>query len=119
MSGRPPSQESRNKFTRFMRWYFTRANRAEEFERLPTNHTFPDAELIEITDRDVRDFMNVMAFGTTTPSNDARPTMRADYLLGFKSAISLFMPRQDTNWDPVNRAGNPTKSNAPSLFVYI
>jgi hypothetical protein len=102
-----------------MRWYFTRANRAEEFERLPTNHTFPDAELIEITDRDVRDFMNVMAFGTTTPSNDARPTMRADYLLGFKSAISLFMPRQDTNWDPVNRAGNPTKSNAPSLFVYI
>ena len=75
MSGRPPSQESRNKFTRFMRWYFTRANRAEEFERLPTNHTFPDAELIEITDRDVRDFMNVMAFGTTTPSNDARPTM--------------------------------------------
>ena len=100
-----------------MEWKYRQEGREDEFNSLPVRHTFPQAELITHSDNDVRNYLSFVAYGTDTPDPDAVAISRADTLLAHKSAISVFMPRQGMEWDPVTQQGNPTFSTAVRDFI--
>ena len=94
-----------------MQFLYEQNDRRAEFENLPQDHIFPTAELLQITDVDVANFLTRMAFGSVNPAPGTRALVRHGTLQGYKTAISTFMPRE-APWDTISQRGNPALSRA-------
>lgn len=80
--------------------------------------TFTDTELLQITPADIVRFLCFKAYGKIEPDENDKPTQaRSNTLLYYKKAISMFMPRQKINWDPVEKRGNPTRSEEVNSLI--
>lgn len=86
----------------------------------PKDHVFEENELLPITPSDICRWMNVKAFGTADPDDNAPLVGSSWSSLGFmKKSISFFLPR-NAPWDPVEGRGNPTKSEeVKSLLLRV
>ncbi len=75
------------------------------------NYEFTPERLLQLTDEDVARFFCHKAYGKAEPAKDDRPTKTRSSTLAYaKKAISYFMPRRASSWDPITGIGNPTKS---------
>lgn len=83
-----------------------------------SDREFTMAELLRITPDDLCRWMNEQAYGDSVPNDAMRPVHRRSSTLEFsKKAISSFMPRSSTTWDPVTECGNPTRSDAVNKLI--
>ncbi len=75
------------------------------------NYEFTPKRLLQLTNEDVARFFYHKAYGKAEPAEDNRPTKTQSSTLAYaKKAISYFMPRRASSWDPITGIGNPTKS---------
>ena len=82
------------------------------------HHTFSPQDLSHVTADDVVAWMNLKAYGTTTPGMESRPTQgRSNSLLHYKKALSFFMPNRNHQWNELTLVGNPTKSQAVNDMI--
>ena len=82
------------------------------------NYKFSYAQLQSLKPEDICAYMNLKAFGTPTPEEDAHPSLgRSSTLEYMKKAISFFMPDKGNNWDTVTQRGNPTKSSMVNSLI--
>eukprot|EP00644_Phytophthora_capsici_P010217 jgi/Phyca11/9792/fgenesh1_pm.PHYCAscaffold_41_\ len=83
-----------------------------------SDHTFTTEALLQITPSDVCRWMNKRAYGDSDPTDDMKPVHARSSTLEFaKKAVSSFMPRVNTSWDPVTEQGNPTRSDAVNKLI--
>lgn len=82
------------------------------------DYVFTMGELLNITPDHVCRWMNQQAYGDPEPDESMKPIHRRSSTLEFaKKAISSFMPRINTTWDPVNERGSPTRSDAVNKLI--
>ncbi|KAE9206894.1 hypothetical protein PF005_g12839 [Phytophthora fragariae] len=82
------------------------------------DRVFTPEELLRITPDHLCRWMNQQAYGDPDPSEVMRPVHRRSNTLEFsKKAISSFMPRINSTWDPVTVRGNPTRSDAVNKLI--
>ncbi|OWZ02107.1 hypothetical protein PHMEG_00026388 [Phytophthora megakarya] len=82
------------------------------------DYVFTMDELLRITPDHVCRWMNQQAYGDPEPNELMKPVHRRSSTLEFaKKAISSFMPRINTTWDPVTERGNPTRSDAVNKLI--
>ena len=75
------------------------------------SHIFSNDELFQLTPEHIYGFLADKVFGTSSPSEDCKPTYgRASSMEFTKKAISFYMPNRLMKWDVQNRSRNPTKS---------
>lgn len=75
------------------------------------DHVFAPGELNLITATNVRNWMELKAYGTINPGSNNQPThCRSNTLEFMKKSILHFMPHRLVPWDDVRQEGNPTKS---------
>ncbi|KAL7448924.1 hypothetical protein ACHAWC_001038, partial [Mediolabrus comicus] len=110
----PPTPRYTSIFCEFMAHYHQRPT------VYPKDHVFEENELLPITPSDICRWMNVKAFGTADPDDNAPLVGSSWSSLGFmKKSISFFLPR-NAPWDPVEGRGNPTKSEeVKSLLLRV
>jgi hypothetical protein len=78
---------------------------------------FTPERLMEITPSDVCRFFKLLAYGKEVRGWHDLPThCRSSMLSHWKRALSSFMPSKFP-WDPINRVGNPTKSEEVKAFI--
>ncbi|EEY68656.1 uncharacterized protein PITG_18596 [Phytophthora infestans T30-4] len=83
-----------------------------------SDYVFTMSELLNITPEHVCRWMNQQAYGDPEPDESMKPIHRRSSTLEFaKKAISSFMTRINTTWDPVNKRGNPTRSDAVNKLI--
>jgi hypothetical protein len=82
----------------------------EKDKPYPKDYEFTVDDLAAITPSDICKWMNVKAFGTTTPGMDAKLVGSGSSSLEFaKKAISFYMPIKGS-YDHERKCGNPTRS---------
>lgn len=82
----------------------------EKDKPYPKDHEFIADDLAAITPSDICKWMNVKAFGTSTPGPDAKLVGSGSSSLEFaKKAISFYMPVKGS-YDHERKCGNPTRS---------
>jgi hypothetical protein len=100
----PPSPRYLTILCEFMAYFH------EKDKPYPKDHEFTVDDLATITPSDICKWMNVKAFGTTTPGMDARLVGSGSSSLEFaKKAISFYMPIKGS-YDHERKVGNPTRS---------
>ena len=78
-----------------------------------TSASFSEEQLQAITANQVAAYLNLKAYGKSTPVLSDRPIHGQSNLLVFqKKAISHFMPLRSMQWDDIYQRGNPTRSSA-------
>lgn len=99
---------------RFMSWFDERID-------YTTETVFSQERLAQITDKDVRKFLNVIAFGSPDFVDGMRPTgARCSTIEYWKKALSFYMPNKHMQWNEITQQGNPTKSaTIHALIKYI
>jgi hypothetical protein len=90
-------------------------------ESYPSNKTFTDQELLEITPDHLYCWMCSRVFGKEDPTEDDTPLLRSTSVYYWKKAISYFMPNT-ASWTIQRGAnttgiGNPTKSKRVSNLI--
>jgi hypothetical protein len=84
----------------------------------PTTMEFPQEQLLSIRPHEVASWFKKLAYGTTTPGPDDRPTeCRASNLAFCKKALSYFMPNKQ-HWIVGANVGNPTKSDPVNQVIF-
>jgi hypothetical protein len=74
-------------------------------------HEFTAIELSAITATNVRNWLEMKAYGMVNPGVNDQPTKGRSNSLAFaKKAVSHYMPRRLVHWDEIQQQGNPTKS---------
>ncbi|ETN10651.1 hypothetical protein PPTG_09758 [Phytophthora nicotianae INRA-310] len=82
------------------------------------DRVFTTAELLQVTPDHLCRWMHKQAYGDPEPAEDMKPVHRRSSTLEFtKKALSSFMPRVHTSWDPVTERGNPTRSDAVNKLI--
>ena len=72
-----------------------------------SNAVFTQEQLIAITALELKRWMQLKAYGTPDPDDDANQTQgRSSSLEFYKKAISFFIPRRLSPWDPITNKGN-------------
>ena len=100
----PPSPRYLTILCEFMAYFH------EKDKPYPKDHEFTVDDLAAITPSDICKWMNVKAFGTSTPGMDAKLVGSGSSSLEFaKKAISFYMPIKGS-YDHERKFGNPTRS---------
>ena len=75
------------------------------------DHMFTAVELSAITATNVKNWLELKAYGKINPSVTDQPKRgRLSSLAFAKKAVSHYMPRRLVHWDDLKGEGNPTKS---------
>ena len=73
--------------------------------------TFSPNQLLGVMPNDVARYLNQKAFRTEEPTDEDLPIYaRSNTLKAMKKQLSVFMPRQNIQWDSIRKEGNPTKA---------
>jgi hypothetical protein len=97
---------------KFMTW---KHGREEEYEK---GTVFTQAQLLEITPRDLVRYMSLQAYQTEDPTPEDKPIhARSGGLEVVKKAISSFMPNKNVKWNVESQTGNPTMSVAVNDLI--
>ena len=109
-----PRGENSQKYKRVLVAFLSKRDNAD--------YTIEDATLDEIVrsikETDVINWLNVKAYGTTTPNEDDCPVFCRSSTLHFhKKSISYFIPNKHMKWNVDTLTGNPTMS--PNISILI
>lgn len=76
------------------------------------------AILKDIKPDDVESWLNMLAYGTTNPSENAAPIhARASTLYAAKRNLSYYMVTKNEPWSHQSKTGNPTKSSSVNNLI--
>ena len=81
-------------------------------ETYGVDRVFEIEELGGVTASEVLAWFKFKCYGTPTPTNDARPTVRSNTLAFWKKALSYYMPNRNMQWNQLTNHGKPTRSQA-------
>ena len=82
------------------------------------NHQFEQEALATITPKELVRWFRLISYGTETPGQDDRPTLRSSSGISFcKKAISYFMADGSAQWNTQAQTGNPTMSRAVNRLI--
>jgi hypothetical protein len=83
----------------------------------PSTIEFSQEQLLSIRPHEVASWFKLLAYGTSTPGPDDRPTeCRSSNLYFCKKALSYFMPNRQ-HWVVGADVGNPTKSDPVNQVI--
>ena len=83
-----------------------------------TQTQFTADRLLQITDKQVYEWLAIRAYGVPNPGAEDKPTFaRSNSIQYSKKAVSYFMPNKNTQWCVALNSGNPTRSTLVNNLI--